>query len=75
MLRQVEVEYGGKCDAFVCDVRAEQTGTKRFLESCGYIEVMAIPLYDNNSLDVVMIKALDKAKQPAIIGLAKKIIH
>ncbi len=72
MLKQVEVEHGSY-DALVCDVRTEQRGTIQFLESCGYVQTMVVPLYDD-SLEVVMLKVLDSSRQLSITGLAKKVI-
>ncbi|MBI2449000.1 GNAT family N-acetyltransferase [Candidatus Pacearchaeota archaeon] len=70
MLRQVEVEHAEQYEAIICDARANQSDTIKFLESCGYSPLITCPLYDQNTPEIVMIKSLNKDKKQFIIATA-----
>lgn len=56
MLKQAEIENSGKYDAIICDCHSEQSEIIKFLESCNYIPIKSIPIYDKNTLEVVLVK-------------------
>ena len=72
MLRQAEAENKEKYDAIICDAPANNP-IVRFMESQGYEPFITLPLYNQNSPDVVMLKFLDESKRQLILPIAKKI--
>jgi ribosomal protein S18 acetylase RimI-like enzyme len=74
MLKQAEVENSGKYDAIICDCHSEQSEIIRFLQSCNYIPIKSIPLYDKNTLEVVLTKFMkkDNLLLPKVNGFIKE---
>ncbi len=77
MLRQAELDFGAGKDAIICDAPANQPEIIEFMESCGYSPLIALPLYNRNRLEVVMLKILkDKgeAEKSGLVLAAKDIV-
>ena len=58
MLRQAEVRGSGSFDLILCDVRADQEPLIYLLTTLGYRKKHTVSLYDQNTLDIVMVKDL-----------------
>jgi hypothetical protein len=56
MLKQAEVENSGKYDAIIVDCHSEQSEIIKFFESCNYMPIKSIPIYDKNTLEVILVK-------------------
>ena len=54
MLKQLEFIPG--FTGIICDVRADQRNIVEFMVRCGYIVTAIRPLYDSDTLDVVLMK-------------------
>ena len=61
MLRQAEVRDSGSFDLILCDVRADQEPLIYLLTTLGYRKKQTVSLYDQNTLDIVMVKDLKQA--------------
>ncbi len=73
MLRQAEFENKNKYDAIICDAPANYLEIIKFMETQGYTSFTTIPLYNQNSPDVVMLKVLDESKKDLILPIAEKV--
>ena len=54
--KQGEQGLGIDYDMIICDARAKETGTIRFMKSCGFEEVATLPLYEDSELEVILTK-------------------
>ena len=61
MLRQAEVEDTGSFDLILCDVRSNQENLIYLLTKLGYKPMQTVSLYDPNTLDVIMVKNIEKS--------------
>lgn len=58
MLKQAEVEDPGSFDLILCDARVSQKSLIHMLTSLDYKTMQTVSLYDQNTLDIIMVKNL-----------------
>ena len=68
LLKQAEVESSHEYDAILCDVRATQNEMLNLLKLFRYRPIFNLPLYDQNNLDVVLLKSSSHVKNRFIIA-------
>ncbi|MFP4118712.1 MAG: hypothetical protein ACLFTH_01500 [Candidatus Woesearchaeota archaeon] len=64
MHRQVEFLESHEYDYLMADAPADNKGVCFFLEGVGYVPVFTVPLYEDNSLDIVYVKPKDPKTAP-----------
>ena len=67
LFRQAEVDEVQGVHGLICDVRATETETIKFLLNLGYFRLMDLPIYDRHHDDVVLIKPLGRPFEPGYL--------
>lgn len=75
MLKQIEFNFKNKYDAFIVDAPKEKQDIKGLLLSTGYVPIVSVPLYSNQSVDIIYARQFSESNSGLLTSLTTSLLN